>query len=360
MGARSSSHDAPRPDALTIGPEISRGSYGVVFRGRLGAKPVAIKKIHGLLVDYARDTREDPATVLADFRRECELMEAARHANVVQYLGVFNQDGSALLVMELMQQTLEQFLRDNRGALPHEKQVAICLQIASGLLFLHQHDPQILHRDLTAKNILLNDSGRVVKISDFGQAKFRPADVQYLTTKAPGCVPYMPPECLVDNPHFTDKGDIFSLGVVILQVATQHPPSCGLANIGAIPEVDRREGDLARLPDDHPLKPTVLECLKDNASERPSCHQVCLTLLMDPHLNNPGVSLHVKVLHSVVSITPNWGHPLIDILMHPCTLLTHTGSTHTVFLALILDCFFVFPICKLVSCCECLQVLCQL
>ena len=360
MGDLFSKLFAPRPDALTIGPEISRGAYGVVFRGRLGARPVAIKKIHGLLVDYARDTREELATVLADFRRECELMEAARHANVVQYLGVFNQDGSALLVMELMQQTLEQFLRDNRGALPQEKQIAICLQIASGLLFLHQHDPQILHRDLTAKNILLNDSGRVVKISDFGQAKFRPADVQYLTTKAPGCVPYMPPECLVDNPHFTDKGDIFSLGVVILQVATQHPPSCGLANIGAIPEVDRREGDLARLPDDHPLKPTVLECLKDDAAERPSCHQVCLTLLMDPHLNNPGVSLHVKVLHSVVSITPNWGHPLIDLLMHPCTLLTHTGSMHTVFLALILDCFFVFPICNMVSCCECLQVPCQL
>ena len=322
MGEIFSKLFAPRSDALQIGPEISRGAYGAVCRGRLGARPVAIKKIHGQLLDYARDTREDLATVLADFCRECKLMEAARHANVVQYLGVFNQDGSALLVMELMQQTLEQFLRDNRGALPQEKQIAICLQIASGLLFLHQHDPQILHRDLTAKNILLNDSGRVVKISDFGQAKFRPADVQYLTTKAPGCVPYMPPECLVDNPHFTDKGDIFSLGVVILQVATQHPPSCGLANIGAIPEVDRREGDLARLPDDHPLKPTVLECLKDDAAERPSCHQLYLSLFMVPHLNNPGVSLYVMVLHSVVSIAPCEGHPLIDPLMH--SHLAHT------------------------------------
>ena len=282
---------SPRPDSLRIGPEISRGAYGVVFQGRLGTRPVAIKKIHGMLVEYARDTKGDLATVLADFRRECELLEAARHANVVQYLGVFNQDGSALLVMELMQGTLEQFLRDNRGTLPQEKQVSICLQIASGLLFLHQHEPQILHRDLTAKNILLSDSGRVVKISDLGQAKFRPADVQYLTTRAPGCVPYMPPECLVDIPHFTDKGDIFSFGVVVLQVATQHPPSFGLVNIGAIPEVERRERDLARLSDDHPLKPTVLKCLKDDPAERPTCHQVCLMLILDPHVNNPGVSV---------------------------------------------------------------------
>ena len=53
------------------------------------------------------------------------------------------------VVIELMQETLEHFLQDNRGTLriPQEKQVSICLQIASGLLFLHQHDPQILHRD---------------------------------------------------------------------------------------------------------------------------------------------------------------------------------------------------------------------
>ena len=70
MGDLFSKLFAPRPDALTIGPEISRGANGVVFRGRLGAKPVAIKKIHGLLLDYARDTREEQATVLADFRRE--------------------------------------------------------------------------------------------------------------------------------------------------------------------------------------------------------------------------------------------------------------------------------------------------
>ena len=282
---------SPRPDALQIGPEISRGAYGVVFQGRLGARPVAIKKIHEMLVEYARDTRGDLATVLADFRRECELMEAARHANVVQYLGVFNQDGSSLLVMELMQGTLEEFLQDNRGTLPQEEQVSICVQIASGLLFLHQHDPQILHRDLTAKNILLSNNGSVVKISDLGQAKFRPADVEYLTTQAPWCIRYKPPECLMDIPHFTDTGDIFSFSVVVLQVATQHPLSSGLVNIGGKPEVERREGDLARLPDDHPLKPTVLKCLKDDPAERPTCHQVCLTLILDPHVNNPGVSV---------------------------------------------------------------------
>ena len=232
MGALFSSFFAPRPDALTVGEEISRGAYGTVYRGMLGRRPVAIKKIHQLLLDYAKERREELEGMLKGFRDECELMEAAKHANVVEFIRVFYQDGSALLVMELMHQTLDEFLEKNRGTLPLFIQGRICLKIALGLMFLHHHDPQILHRDLTAKNVLMNEDGSVVKISDLGQAKFRPSSVIYLTTKAPGCIPYMPPECLVDRPHFTDKGDVFSLGVVVLQVSTQEPPSVGLGGIG--------------------------------------------------------------------------------------------------------------------------------
>ena len=120
------------------------------------------------------------------------------------------------------------------------------MQVVSGLLFLHQHDPQILYRDLTAKNVLMNKDGSIAKISDLGQAKFRPSSVMYLSTKAPGCLLYMPPECLVETnkssgakARFTDKGDIFSLGVLMLQVATQDPPSCGLVIVKGQLEVER-------------------------------------------------------------------------------------------------------------------------
>ena len=273
------SRSPPRPDELTVGDEISRGAYGVVYRGTLGTRPVAIKKIHQLLLDYAKERGEEmEGLCLKEFRDECELLEAAKHANVVEFIGVFDQDGRALLVMELMHQTLEEFLEKNRGTLPLTKQGNICLQISLGLAFLHQHDPQILHRDLTAVNVLMNEDGSVVKISDLGQAKFRPSSVMYLTTKAPGCIPYMPPECLEDRPHFTDKGDVFSLGVVALQVSTQEPPSCGFRGIGVQKEVERRSADLARLPADHPLKPLILQCLQDDPAKRPSCNNVVRVL----------------------------------------------------------------------------------
>ena len=204
-------------------------------------------------------------------------MKAAQHPNVVEFLGTFNLEQgeeSVVLVMELMEQTLEQFLRSNRGTLPQKKQFSICLLIATGLQYLHQHDPQILHRDLTAKNVLMDKDGTTAKISDFGQAKYRPTSVQYLTTRQPGTVLYMPPEALVESPYFTDKGDIFSLGVLMLQVAIQEPPSCGLVIREGQPEVERRRADLAKIPTNHPLKPLILQCLRDHPVMRPSCTEV--------------------------------------------------------------------------------------
>ena len=282
----------PQADTLIVRDRIGRGGYGEVFRGTLGSRPVAVKKIYDILIDAARENRQALDHIVEEFRRECELLKAAKHPSVVEFIGVFNQgegEESALLVMELMEQTLEQFLRDNRGTLSTEKQIGICMQVVSGLLFLHQHDPQILHRDLTAKNVLMTKDGSIAKISDFGQAKFRPTSVQYLTTRTPGTVLYMPPEALVDKPHFTDKGDIFSLGVLMLQVATQDPPSCGLVIVKGQAEVERRAADLSRLPANHPLRPLILQCLQDDPAKRPSCSEVLSHLLFDKGI--PSVSV---------------------------------------------------------------------
>jgi hypothetical protein len=170
--------------------------------------------------------------------------------------------------MELMDQTLEKYLQDKRGKLPQDKQVDICGQIASGLQYLHSLDPQILHRDLKSSNILLDREGNTAKISDFGQARFRRAN-QYLSTTNPGTFLYMPPECLCDgDSQFSDKGDVFSLGVLMLEIGTQQPPCHFLGGIGR-PEVERRADDLSRLPNDHPLKFLVLRCLRDDRQERP-------------------------------------------------------------------------------------------
>ena len=267
---------------LKVGDRLGRGSYGGVYRGTYNGRPVAVKKIHDILVESARENAQDLEKLLEDFRRECDILRAAKDPHIVEFIGVFNdetQEGGVLLVMELMDQTLETFLKDNRGNLSKEKQVDICQQIASGLRYLHHQDPQILHRDLKPSNILLDKDGRFAKIGDFGQAKFRPSDIQYLTTTQPGTVLYMPPEALRDKEtRFTDRGDVFSLGVVMLEVATQEPPSCSMFGIGIVLEVERRAKDLSKVPDDHPLKALIRSCLKDDPKKRPTIEEVHLEL----------------------------------------------------------------------------------
>ena len=270
----------PGAEGLEIGECISKGDYQSVYRGTYHSRPVAVKKISDILVN--RESA-DLEKAVEDLKRECDILRAAEDPHIVEFIGVFNdetQEGGVLLVMELMDQTLETFLKDNRGNLSKEKQVDICQQIASGLRYLHHQDPQILHRDLKPSNILLDEDGRIAKIGDFGQAKFRPSDIQYLTTTQPGTVLYMPPEALRDKEtRFTDKGDVFSLGVVMLEVATQEPPSCSMFGIGTVSEVDRRVKDLSKVPDDHQnLKALIRACLKDDPNERPTIKEVHLEL----------------------------------------------------------------------------------
>ena len=268
----------PGAEGLEIGECISKGDQKSVYRGKYHSRPVAVKKISDILVN--RESA-DLEKAVEDLRRECDILRAAEDPHIVEFIGVFNdetQEGGVLLVMELMDQTLETFLKDNRGNLSKEKQIDICQQVASGLRYLHHRNPQILHHDLKPSNILLDKDGRIAKIGDFGQAKFRPSDIQYLTTTQTGTVLYMPPEALRDKEtRFTDEGDVFSLGVVMLEVTTHEPPSCSM--IGTVPEVDRRAKDLSKVPDDHPLKALIRACLKDDPKERPTIEEVHLELL---------------------------------------------------------------------------------
>ena len=266
---------------LRLDIELGRGAFGVVHKGTFQGRVIAAKRIHPLLLEYARHSREEFDKIQTDFERECKLLQVATHANIVEFIDVCSYEGQSVLVMEFMEQSLAHFLTANRGHVTVTKQMNICIQIASGLMFLHQFDPQILHRDLRPANILVNIDCSVVKISDLGQAKFRFNEAMYLSNRAPGCIPYMPPESLVDQKaKFTSKGDVFSFGVMMLEVGTQDPPSTWLNNIGGTPEIERRANDLSKLPDDHQLKPLILQCLRDNPEERPDIETVKVKLLI--------------------------------------------------------------------------------
>ena len=184
------------------------------------------------------------------------------------FIGAFSDPRlGPILVMEKMQENLRQFLDKWKKKLQLPKQLRISLEIIRGVAFLHEQTPPLVHRDLNDKNVMLSFEG-MIKIGDFGQSKLK-KDL-YLTTGQPGMVTFMPPEALaVGKLKYNESLDIFSIGVLMLEIGTQQEPLVNLRGIGTIREVERRERDLKILGEDHPLRRPVLLCLKDNPKERP-------------------------------------------------------------------------------------------
>ena len=242
--------------------ELGRGAYGAVREGKFNGRPVAVKTVHREIAQ---------GKPLEDFIRECQLLASLEdHPNIVKSYGAFeSRTGEPMLVLERMKENLRQYLSRNRGTLSLKRQLEICLKISSGLKFLHERNPPVAHRDVTDKNVLIGEDGSV-KVSDLGQSKLLENGDLYMSTTAPGNVVYMPPEALKSgDSHFSVKVDVFSFGVLMLQIATQCQPTCGLMNIGSVPEWERRRGDLSKLSSEHSLKPLIKLCLKDDYKNRP-------------------------------------------------------------------------------------------
>ena len=265
-----SAYFRPVPPSLRIGSEINRGSYGAVHEGELDGRPVAVKKIHRIILEAASGQKDTWERVVRDFEKECRLLEGLEHPHIVGFSGAYYDAESEepILVMERMKENLRDLL-DREGELSLRRQLQISLEIATGLEFLHNLSPPAVHRDLNDKNVMLSEEG-VVKLGDLGQSKLKEKSMGYFSTRQPGAVPFMPPEALSEHPQYTEKIDMFSLGVLMLEICTGCYPTLKLFGIGTESEVVRRKEDLSRLANDHPLKKQILRCLKDNYKDRPS------------------------------------------------------------------------------------------
>ena len=256
-----------KPRALRLtGKELGRGAYGTVYEGKLGDETVAVKVIHPVIA--VGKPRED-------FEKECDILSDLHHKSIIRSHGAYkNEKGETILVMEKMKEDLRSFLERHRGQLSLKRQLEICLGIAEGFKFLHERPNPVAHRDANDKNILMSEDG-IVKVSDFGQSKLLSNAMEPMTSTAPGNAMFMPPEALQPgNIPYNLKIDIFSIGVLMLEVCTQAFPSCGLTDIGAVPEVERRRKDLELLPDQHPLKQVIIKCLHNDADRRPDIAHV--------------------------------------------------------------------------------------
>ena len=174
------------------------------------------KKIHEALLDAGNVGVEE---ITSKYVQECQLMSDLRHPNITQFLGVCFLPNCQLpvLLMERLDGNLDDLL-ETVPNIPLALKRSILEDVARGLLYLHRHSPQIVHRDLTAKNVLLTTS-LVAKITDFGNSRIvnlQPGQLACTLSRLPGTLVYMPPEALSVSSRYGPSLDIFSFGHLAL------------------------------------------------------------------------------------------------------------------------------------------------
>ncbi|XP_021759282.1 cysteine-rich receptor-like protein kinase 10 [Chenopodium quinoa] len=192
---------------------LGRGGFGPVFKGLMpNGQEVAVKKL-------SVNSRQG----VTEFTNEVKLLLKLQHKNLVTLFGCCIEGAEKMLVYEyLPNKSLDYFIfkKDNSSVLDWATRYRIITGIARGLLYLHEEAPErIIHRDIKASNILLNDQLNP-KISDFGLARLFPGEGTHLDTlKISGTYGYMAPEYAMHG-YLSVKSDVFSFGVLTLEIVS--------------------------------------------------------------------------------------------------------------------------------------------
>ncbi|KAL5202256.1 hypothetical protein ABZP36_013208 [Zizania latifolia] len=310
-------------DGFSEGNVEGRGTYGVVFRGRLAdGTPAAIKRLQ---LDRRREGERE-------FRIEVDLLSRMHSPYLVGLLGYCADQSHRLLVFEFMPNgSLKSHLHRppaaaaTQGAEPPlywQTRLGIALDCARGLEFLHEHSsPAVIHRDFKCSNILLDHNYRA-RVSDFGMAKLgsNKANGQ-VVTRVIGTTGYLAPE-YASTGKLTTKSDVYSFGVVLLElltgrvpVDTQRPPGQHVLVSWALPRLTNREklvqmvdpalrGQFA-MKDLIQVAAITAMCIQTKAEYRPLMTDVVQSLI--PIVKSPLMSCSstpLRPMHHVVYMSP--------------------------------------------------------
>ena len=267
---------------LESGEKKGSGAYGAVYKVTVNGVTCVDKRLHEILVNPEVPRRERES-IRDRFRAECVILSKLRHPHVVHFVGVRcgPNPGDLSLVTECLHTDLAKFLEEHQEkgvVIPLSIKLSILLDVSYGLLYLHTLNPPIIHRDLSANNILLTADGLQAKIADLGVSKLLDFKTQakIAQTKVPGSQNYMPPEALTENPKYGLKLDIFSFGHLMLYTATQEFP--GVHEVALTPaileqatiQIMKRGIAIDQMGGEHCLHLLVIQCLQDKPEQRPS------------------------------------------------------------------------------------------
>ncbi|XP_053777568.1 interleukin-1 receptor-associated kinase 4 isoform X2 [Desmodus rotundus] len=197
------------------GNKMGEGGFGVVYKGYVSDRTVAVKRL-AAMVDISTDELRQ------QFDQEIKVMAKCQHENLVELLG-FSSDGDDLCLVYVYMPNGSLLDRlsclNDTPPLSWHMRCRIAQGAADGISFLHENHQ--IHRDIKSANILL-DEDFTAKISDFGLARASEKFSQtVMTSRIVGTTAYMAPEAL--RGEITPKSDIYSFGVVLLEIITGLP-----------------------------------------------------------------------------------------------------------------------------------------
>ncbi|XP_048141700.1 cysteine-rich receptor-like protein kinase 19 isoform X2 [Rhodamnia argentea] len=296
--------------------KLGEGGFGLVYKGTLpGGQEIAAKRL-------SRSSGQG----VEEFKTEVELVAKLQHRNLVRLLGFSMEGDETILVYEYVPNgSLDCLLFDPMlsGQLDWSTRYKVMVGVARGLLYLHEDSRlRIIHRDLKASNILL-DADMNPKISDFGLARIFGTDqTQASTNRIVGTYGYMSPEYLMFG-HFSVKSDVFSYGVLMLEIITGKKNSQFFAldcDDGLLGYVWKHWSN--RTPSEA-VDPALSKAYSVNEVIR--CMHIGLLCVQDDTEDRPTMDLVILMLNSEsISIPvpqkPSFFFPVKKYIQPPCVL----------------------------------------
>ena len=281
------SHVVP---CIPTGETLGRGAYSTVIELEFKNGQKLAGKVFKVFAKLPVPTKN-----VDKLLNEVDIMVSLKFPQIVACKGVCFQPKYILplLVMEKMEDSLHAYLlRPDNSDLPLEKKLSFLLDTAIGLKYLHSHTPAIIHRDLTAKNVLL-DSQLRAKIADFGNSRIMELHSDNSPgsmTNEPGTLAYMPPETIGGSVHYGTSLDVFSFGQLSLFTVIQSPvhpllPPSYHDSTGKVQvrlEVERRKEFIRKaeklLSENHSLLDLITQCLSNLPRDRPSAAELVTSI----------------------------------------------------------------------------------
>ncbi|KAF8083478.1 hypothetical protein N665_0770s0001 [Sinapis alba] len=189
---------------------LGAGGFGNVYRGKLGdGTMVAVKRL--------KDVNGTSGN--SQFRTELEMISLAVHRNLLRLIGYCVSSSERLLVYPYMSNGSVASRLKAKPALDWNTRKKIAIGAARGLFYLHEQcDPKIIHRDVKAANVLLDEYFEAV-VGDFGLAKLLNHEDSHVTTAVRGTVGHIAPEYLSTG-QSSEKTDVFGFGILLLELIT--------------------------------------------------------------------------------------------------------------------------------------------